>query len=94
MSDTAAAPARARPAEPQRRSPSRSSRRPALSLGRLFELGLERVETTGDAGAGAVEEGAVVSLDHPHARPHDAGEARRSSRRRRGRFEANVERRS
>src|SRR5512133_2934284 len=43
-----------------------------LALG--LELGFERVEPPGDRGVRAVEQRTVVTLDHPHARAHDASE--------------------
>jgi hypothetical protein len=47
-----------------------------LSVGRpsLLELRLEQVEAVGDDVVRSVEESAVVALDHPHVRPHYAGE--------------------
>jgi hypothetical protein len=39
-----------------------------------MELGLVRVESTGDAGVRTVEQRAVVLLDHPRGRAYDACE--------------------
>jgi hypothetical protein len=37
-------------------------------------FGVERVETPDEVGTGAIEQGTVVPLDHPHARAHDPGQ--------------------